>query len=192
VVDDMPGVTRDRNYYPVSWSGIDFTLVDTGGMLPDVHEKLPDAIHEQVTIAVKESLAVLFIVDAQTGITDLDLLIAKQIRRSTSDKVILVVNKAESRQTAFELDSFRALGLGEPLAVSALHGLGVADLLDKINQTITRSIDYISSSSDNDSAMRLAIIGRPNAGKSSLVNRLLRQNRMIVDSQPGTTRDSID
>ncbi len=188
----MPGVTRDRNYYSAAWCGIDFTLVDTGGMLPDVHEKLPEAIHEQVNIAVKESRAVLFIVDAQTGVTDLDLLIAKQIRRSTSDKVILVVNKSESRQTAFELDSFRSLGLGEPLAISALHGLGVADLLDKVAKIIVKSMENKSASSDDQSALKLAIIGRPNAGKSSLVNKLLKQNRMIVDSQPGTTRDSID
>ncbi len=192
VVDDMPGVTRDRNYYAANWAGLDFTLVDTGGMLPDVHDALPEAIHEQVRIAVKESRAVLFIVDAQTGVTDLDLLIAKQIRRVASEKVILVVNKSESRSTVFELDTFRALGLGEPMPISALHGMGVADLLDKVTLLITKSISEEPINTSADIALKLAIIGRPNAGKSSLVNKLLHKNRMIVDSKPGTTRDSID
>ncbi len=192
VVDDMPGVTRDRNYFAASWQGLDFMLVDTGGMLPDVHTGLPEAIHEQVRIAVKESAAILFIVDALTGMTDLDLLIAKQIRRTSSDKVILVVNKAESRSTSFDLDTFRALGLGEPSAISALHGIGIGDMLDKVAIVIERSQKDNKHDHKDAPALKLAIIGRPNAGKSSLTNRLLRQNRMIVDSTPGTTRDAID
>ena len=192
VVDDMPGVTRDRNYYAATWGDLDFTLVDTGGMLPDVHDGLPEAIHEQVQIAVKESCAVLFIVDVQTGVTDLDLLIAKQIRRVASDKVILVVNKTESLKTQFDLDMFRSLGLGAPHPISALHGQGVADLLDAVVRTAKKTIAKQPKLAGGEVALKLAIIGRPNAGKSSLVNKLLKQERMIVDSEPGTTRDSID
>jgi GTP-binding protein len=192
VVDDMPGVTRDRNYYAATWGDLDFMLVDTGGMLPDVHEGLPEAIHEQVKIAVKESAAVLFMVDVTTGVTDLDLLIAKQIRRVASDKVLLVVNKTESLKTQFELDIFRSLGLGAPNPISALHGQGVADLLDKVVRTAKKAIEKQPKLSGSKIDLKLAIIGRPNAGKSSLVNKLLKQERMIVDSEPGTTRDSID
>jgi len=188
----MPGVTRDRNYYSASWQGLDFTLVDTGGMLPDVHEGLPEAIHEQVNIAVKESRAIMFIVDAQTGITDLDLLIAKQIRRLAADKVILVVNKSESLQTVFDRDSFRALGLGDPFAISATHGLGIGDMLDRVSSVVKKSLDELPFKNTAAAELKLAIIGRPNAGKSSLVNKLLGKNRMIVDSTPGTTRDAID
>lgn len=188
----MPGVTRDRNYYSASWQGLDFTLVDTGGMLPDVHDGLPEAIHEQVRIAVKESRAIMFIVDAQSGVTDLDLLIAKQIRKASHEKVVLVVNKSESRQSAFELDSFRALGLGDPFPISALHGIGIGDMLDRISDIVKQSLDHSPINNTGAADLKLAIIGRPNAGKSSLVNKLLGKNRMIVDSTPGTTRDSID
>lgn len=192
VVDDMPGVTRDRNYHAASWEGFDFTLIDTGGMLPDVHDSLPEAIHDQVRIAIKEADVVLFLVDAQTGVTDLDLMIAKQIRRVASDKVLLVVNKAESKQVQFELDAFRALGIGNPYPISALHGNGVADLLDKVAELLQSESDLSKPKKAAEIALKLAIIGRPNAGKSSLVNRLLNKTRMIVDSEPGTTRDAID
>lgn len=193
VVDDFPGVTRDRNYCHANWNGLDFTLVDTGGLIPSSQEAIPEAIEEQVNIAVSESDVVLFLVDAHGGLTDYDLIIAKQIRKAAKRKLIPVVNKAESKKVAWEIEGYKALGLGEPMPVSALHGNGVADLLDKIVKIIRSSHEEILTV-DNipDVPLKIAIVGRPNAGKSSLVNKLLRQNRMIVDSTPGTTRDSID
>ena len=190
VVDDFAGVTRDRNYYSAQWCGVPFLIVDTGGLIPNVHEALPEAIHEQVNIAIKESDAVLFMVDAGTGPTDLDLLVAKQLRR-ISEKVILVVNKAESASVIYDLDSYRALGVGAPFPISALHGKGVADLLDSVLEIISRESEE-PVIEEVDSNLKLAIIGRPNAGKSSLVNKPLGRNRMIVDDKPGTTRDAID
>jgi len=189
VVDDFAGVTRDRNYYSAQWGGVPFLIVDTGGLIPNVHEALPEAIHNQVNIAIEESDVVLFMVDAGTGPTDLDLLVAKQLRR-ISDRVILVVNKAESSSAIFDLDSFRNLGIGTPYPISALHGKGVADLLDMVLEIISR--EPIEPVEESEPDLRLTIIGRPNAGKSSLVNKLLGQNRMIVDDKPGTTRDAID
>ena len=189
VVDDFAGVTRDRNYYSAQWSGVPFLIVDTGGLIPNVHEAMPEAIHDQVNIAIKESDVVLFMVDAGTGPTDLDLLVAKQLRR-ISERVILVVNKAESSSVIFDLDSFRSLGIGTPHPISALHGKGVADLLDLVLEIISREPTEPVEEAEPD--LKLTIIGRPNAGKSSLVNKLLGQNRMIVDDKPGTTRDAID
>ncbi len=192
VVDDFPGVTRDRNYYRASWNETDFTLVDTGGLIPTVHDSIPEAIHDQVDIAIRESMVVLFVVEAGTGITDLDLLIAKQLRRSFASKTLLVVNKAESAKIAYEIDSFRSLGLGKPFPVSALHGKGVGDLLEEALSLASKSFEKPSGVQECAQELKVAIVGRPNAGKSSIVNKFLKQNRMIVDSQPGTTRDSID
>ena len=190
VVDDIPGVTRDRNYFTASWNGHDFTLIDTGGLVPNLKEAIPEAIHEQVSVAIKESDIVLFIVDGKTGPTDLDLLIAKPLRKEAVGKVIMVANKTESKDSIYELDTFRSLGIGEPFAISALHGSGVADLLDMVDKMIQKSNP--AAQDENAAHLKLAIVGRPNAGKSSLVNKLLNQNRMIVDNVPGTTRDSID
>ncbi|MDG5813460.1 ribosome biogenesis GTPase Der [Chitinispirillales bacterium ANBcel5] len=190
VVDDFPGVTRDRNYYNASWNDKEFTLVDTGGLIPNLHESLPEAIHDQVDIALKESSVVIFLVEAGTGITDLDLLVAKQLRRTSAEKTILAVNKAESLNITYELDSFRSLGLGTPMAISALHGNGVADMLDKAADMLKVSSE--EADDFHDTELKLTIVGRPNAGKSSTVNKLLKENRMIVDSIPGTTRDAVD
>ena len=193
VVDDQAGVTRDRNYYTTDWNGETLILVDTGGMLPTDHRAIPDAIHEQVRIAINESAAVLFLVDATTGPTDTDLQIAQTIRKTSPGKVICVVNKTESDQIRYEIDAFRGLGLGEVYPVSALHGSGVADVLDKAVMLVqTARREEGTTSADARPQMRLAVVGRPNAGKSSLVNKLLRKNRMIVDSRPGTTRDAVD
>jgi GTP-binding protein len=193
VVDDFPGVTRDRNYCQANWNGLDFTLVDTGGLIPSSQEAIPEAIEEQVNIAISESDVVLFLVDADSGMTDYDLIIAKQIRKAAQKKIIAVVNKAESKKVAYEIEGYKALGLGKPMPVSAIHGIGVADLLDEIVEMIrTHRQEILRADEITDNRLKIAIVGRPNAGKSSLVNKLLRQNRMIVDSEPGTTRDSID
>jgi GTP-binding protein len=192
VVDDVAGVTRDRNYMRAAWNGIEFTLVDTGGLIPNLREAIPEAIREQVDIAVRESAAVLFVVELGTGVTDLDQLIAKRLRQAFSSKTILVVNKAESARAAYELPAYMQLGLGKPRAVSALHGTGVGDLLEDALEVAQRSAAEGGGTAIDAEGLRVAIVGRPNAGKSSLVNKLLRQNRMIVDSVPGTTRDAVD
>lgn len=194
VVDDMPGVTRDRNYYTTEWNGEVLTFVDTGGMLPTDHSAIPEAIHEQVRIAMAESAAIILLVDATTGVTDVDLQIAMLLRKKCPDKVLCVVNKCESEQRSFERDEFRALGLGTVYPVSATHGNGVADMLDRILEIAheQRGKGEKAGAAAEPPALRIAIIGRPNAGKSSLVNMLLHKKRMIVDDQPGTTRDAID
>jgi len=192
VVDDVAGVTRDRNYMKASWNDIEFTLVDTGGLIPNLHEAIPEAIHEQVDAAVAESAVILFVVEMGTGVTDLDQLIAQRLRRSFASKTILVVNKAESANAVYEVPAYMQLGLGKPYAVSALHGKGVADLLEDVLARAQESAENGGGTTIETEGLRVAIAGRPNAGKSSLVNKILRQNRMIVDSKPGTTRDAID
>ncbi|MBN1307324.1 MAG: ribosome biogenesis GTPase Der [Chitinispirillaceae bacterium] len=193
VVDDKPGVTRDRNYYTTEWNGETVMLVDTGGLLPADRRALPRAVSEQVRIALSESAAVLFLVDATTGPTDIDLQIARQIRRKASERVLCIVNKAESRRILDETGMFQSLGLGKAYPVSALHGSGVADVLDEAIAIIrAKRAGEATSSVQFDPLVRLAIVGRPNTGKSSLVNMLLRKKRMIVDDEPGTTRDAVD
>ena len=193
VVDDIAGVTRDRNYMKAVWSDVEFTLVDTGGLIPNLHEAIPEAIHDQVDIAIRESAVILFVVELGTGVTDFDLHIAKQLRRSFSSRTILVVNKAESAKAVYEVPSYMQLGLGKPYPISALHGKGVADLLEEtVNRVKEKTSDDQQGLSAETDGLKVAIVGRPNAGKSSMVNKLLKQNRMIVDSKPGTTRDAID
>ena len=191
VVDDFPGVTRDRNYIPAEWNDIHFSLVDTGGLIPNVHDSIPEAIHDQVRIAIDESVVVLFLVDAQTGPTDLDLLIARRLRKGALDKVLLVANKADSPKTLMEIDEYRKLGIGKPVPVSAIHGKGVADLLDMVVDRISKN-GYAVPRDVETAQLKIAVVGRPNAGKSSLINKLLGKNRMIIDDVPGTTRDAVD
>lgn len=192
VVDDVAGVTRDRNYMKAAWNDVEFTLVDTGGLIPNLHEAIPEAIHDQVDIAIRESAVVLFVVEMGTGVTDLDQIIARQLRRSFSDRTILVVNKAESARAVYEIPTYMQLGFGKPFPVSALHGKGVGDLLEETLERARENSATGQGVTVETEGLRVAIVGRPNAGKSSLVNKLLKQNRMIVDSKPGTTRDAVD
>jgi GTP-binding protein len=190
VVDDVSGVTRDRNYMNASWNGIDFSLVDTGGLLPQSRENIATLIRDQVAIALEESTVVIFLTDAATGPTDLDAMVAKQLRKKWSDKIILAVNKAEKPSSLLQSGEYMALGCGEPFPISALHGKGVADLLDTICERL-KAAPLVKSKPIIDE-LRIAVIGRPNSGKSSFVNCLLKQDRMIVDSVAGTTRDAVD
>ncbi len=193
VVDDMPGVTLDRNYALTEWNGEKISVVDTGGLIPADKSSLIVAVKEQVRIAIAESAVIIFIVDATTGPVDIDLQIAGMLRRKYFGKVICAANKAESESARRETEKFRALGFGTVYEISSLHGSGIAELLDKVVEMI-RS-DKSSHAEINPGAepvMRLAIVGRPNSGKSSLVNMLLHKKRMVVDEKPGTTRDSID
>jgi GTPase len=195
VVDDQPGVTRDRNYRATVWNGCAFSLVDTGGLLPSSKDAMARDIASQVAIACEESNVVLFTVDAKNGVTDFDADAARLLRKQAKGNVVLVINKCESRLAQYELGAFMALGLGEGFAVSALHGYGVGDMLDKVCAMLKhagRKRPASSAYPDERDVLKIAVVGRPNAGKSSIVNRLLGNNRMIVRPEAGTTRDSID
>jgi GTP-binding protein len=194
IVHDLPGVTRDRNYGEAEWNGKKFFLIDTGGYVPDSKDKFEAAIREQVKISIDEADIILFVVDAKSGLSPLDLEIAKLLRREANKKsnahkkVILVLNKVDSKADETAKPDFFKLGLGEPLEVSALVGRKSGDLLDLITSNILEE----QEDEGDKSLIKFAIIGRPNVGKSSLANALTQSNRTIVTDIPGTTRDSID
>ncbi|MGZ4141010.1 MAG: ribosome biogenesis GTPase Der [Actinomycetota bacterium] len=180
-----PGVTRDRQTYEVEWGGVRFAIVDTGGWEP--HAKgLAAKVLAQAERAAREAQLILFVVDGQTGITNDDLAVARGLRRSKVP-VLVVANKTDSRAQERELESLRRLGLGEPIPVSALHGRGSGDLLDIVIEHM-RSREGKAERADT----AVAIVGRPNVGKSSLFNRLADDERSIVHDVPGTTRDTVD
>jgi len=184
VTHDRPGITRDRNAVRAEWAGRSFVLVDTGGFLPASSAGRDADVRRQAEAAIGLADAVLFLVDAHTGVTDLDQAIATQLRR-THGKALLVVNKVDKPGDAIVHD-FHSLGLGEPLAVAAEGGLGIGDLLDAV-------LALLPAEQEREApAPRVAIIGRPNVGKSSLVNALLGEERVLVEPEPGTTVDAID
>ena len=187
VVDDQPGVTRDRIYVNTEWAGKSFVLVDTGGYVPDSEDIFEKAIREQAHIAIQQAQVILFIVDAQTGITPLDKGLA-DILRSSNKKILLLVNKIDAASHESELAQFYALGLGEPLSVSALMGRNIGDMLDMVTEHLPENSEFPEETEN----LRIAIVGRPNVGKSSLVNAFLGTDRTIVTDIPGTTRDAID
>lgn len=186
VVDDEPGVTRDRNYRETDWSGRRFVVVDTGGMLPGEEEAMAAMVRAQAEAAIGEADAVVLVVDRTTGPTVVDADIAALLRRSPKP-VLLAANKVDAGEHEADAPEFYALGLGEPLPVSALHGRGVGDLLDRLVAIIPAS-----AAAPEETGVRVAVVGRPNVGKSSLVNRLVGQDVVIVHGTPGTTRDAID
>ncbi|HUI91445.1 MAG TPA: ribosome biogenesis GTPase Der [Chitinivibrionales bacterium] len=195
VVDDVPGVTRDRNYRGTAWNGCAFSLVDTGGLIPASKDGMAQDIAKQVAVACEESDVILFLVDVRGGVCADDLAVARGLRKQAGDRVVLVINKCESRQTQYDTGAFVSLGLGEGHAVSALQGYGVGDLLDRVTAMLKAGGKKRSPSRalrDDRDFVKVAVVGRPNAGKSSLVNKLLGRQRMIVRPDPGTTRDSID
>jgi len=184
VTHDRPGITRDRNAVRAEWAGRAFVLVDTGGFLPASSAGRDADVRRQAEAAIGLADAVLFLVDAHTGVTDLDHAIATQLRR-TERKALLVVNKVDVPGDAIVHD-FHRLGLGEPHAVAAEGGLGIGDLLDAVLAILPAETEREAPAS------RVAIIGRPNVGKSSLVNALLGEERVLVEPTPGTTMDAID
>ncbi len=189
IVDPKSGVTRDRHYGSAEWNGKKFTIIDTGGYVPDSDDVFETAIREQVQIAIEEADVVVFVVDAVTGITPIDVEIAKILRRSKK-KVILAVNKIDNEKLEPHLLQFYELGLGEPFAISALHGRKVGDFLDEVVRDFPEKTEELIE--ENKNQIKIAIVGQPNVGKSSFVNAILGENRVIVSDIPGTTRDSID
>ncbi len=187
ITDDSPGITRDRHYGHVAWNGRHFTLIDTGGYLPESSEMFDAAIKEQVEMAMDEADLLLFLQDAQTGITETDEQIAQMLRRGQHNLMVLV-NKVDKMEQEVEVSEFYALGLGDPYPVSAMIGRNSGDVLDAITDRLRK----VAVPDKDFEGIKLAIIGRENVGKSSLVNTLLDQNRSIVTNVPGTTRDAVD
>jgi len=188
LVEDLPGTTRDRNYGDLEWRGRRLRVVDTAGLLGDEPEELGPLVREAVERAITEADAVLFIVDGVDGPTEPDHEIAKLLRRA-AQPVLVVANKSDVGRASDRLDEFYRFGFGKPHPVSAIHGNGVADLLDDVLEVVG---GVPVEEEEPSSKIRVAIVGRPNVGKSSLVNAILGEQRTIVSSIPGTTRDSID
>ena len=186
IVSDTDGTTRDRQYGKCDWAGREFSVVDTGGWVVNSDDIFEDAIRRQVLVATEEADLVLFLVDVNTGVTDLDEDVA-QILRRTKVPVVLVVNKADNNEQIYEAPVFYSLGLGDPFPISASTGSGTGDLLDAVIEQLK------PGDNDNveDGIPRFAVVGRPNAGKSSIINAFIGEDRNIVTEIAGTTRDSI-
>lgn len=186
IVSDTAGTTRDRQYGKCQWNGREFSVVDTGGWVVKSDDVFEEAIRDQVMIATEEADLVLFLVDNETGVTDLDLDVAKILRRSKLP-VILVANKVDSSGDAYSTAEFYKLGLGEPQAISAATGSGTGDLLDLIIEKLRNTPEE----QVEEEIPRFAVVGRPNVGKSSIINAFMGEDRNIVTEIAGTTRDSI-
>lgn len=193
IVEDQPGTTRDRIYGETEWCGRILTVVDTAGLLPgDDDAELPLAemtrrMREQVQIAIEEADAIIFLVDAKHGLTATDEEVAELLRK-TNKPVVLGANKAETEERRLNAVEFYQLGLGEPIPLTAFHGTGTGDLLD----AVCAALPQVETEEEEEETLKIAIVGRPNVGKSSLLNKLIGTERTIVSAIPGTTRDTID
>ena len=187
IIEDVPGTTRDRNYADVEWSGREFTLVDTGGLEPDPGGDIARLVKDQAEQAIEESDLVLFVLDTVDGLTATDLEIADVLRR-TEKPIIVVGSKADNEERRLASVQFYEVGLGDVVAVSAYHGTGTGDLLDMVLERLPTAPKV----GDAPKVLRIAIVGRPNVGKSSLLNAIVGEERAIVHPTPGTTRDAID
>ncbi|PID27424.1 MAG: ribosome biogenesis GTPase Der [Candidatus Cloacimonadota bacterium] len=192
IVSDQSGVTRDRIYRNVDWNSRRFTLVDTGGMVPDSGDYFEERIRDQAQIAVDEADSIIFLMDVKTGITTIDHDIAKFLKRSNK-KITLVINKVDDERWENDSYEFYSLGLGDPIPISAMNGRNIGNMLDIVTEDF-KTFDYNDEveEEEDDGKLKIAVLGRPNAGKSSLVNAFLNQDKMIVSDIPGTTRDSVD
>ena len=187
IVDDLPGVTRDRIYFDVEWQNKAFTVIDTGGIIPGDDDDIMVSIFDQAKLACEEADKIIFLVDGQDGINPVDYDIANILRQS-GKPVFVAVNKCDNKNSLMMISDFYALALGDPIGISALHGSGgVGDLLEVVTDDFE-----ILEDDEKDNHIKIAIVGRPNAGKSSIVNSLLNAQRVIVSDVSGTTRDSID
>ena len=188
IVKDTPGVTRDRIYADVNWLNHYFTLIDTGGIEPDTSDKMLKFMREQAEIAIETADVIIFLVDVRQGLVDADYKVADMLRRSRKP-IVLVVNKVDSFEKFMpDVYEFYNLGLGDPKPISASSKLGLGDMLDEV----AGYFDDSSKEEVEDERPRVAIIGKPNAGKSSIINKLLGEERVIVSDIAGTTRDAID
>ncbi len=189
IVEDTPGVTRDRLYATGEWLDTEFMMVDTGGIEIMNNDEIAVSIKQQAQIAVAEADVILFVCDARTGITDDDAEVAKLLRKSKKP-IVLAVNKADSPKQEMAVFEFYNLGIGEPIPISAANHIGLGDLLDAIVEKFPQS--SLASDSDDEDEIKVALIGRPNVGKSSIFNTLVGEERSIVSDVAGTTRDAID
>lgn len=188
IVEDTPGVTRDRIYADAEWRGRKFSLVDTGGIEPASEEVIPAQMRRQAEMAVELASVIVFMVDAKEGMTAADCEIASMLMRS-GKPLVLCVNKVDNiGEPPPEIYEFYALGIGDPVTVSATHGLGIGDLLDAIFENLPGETEEES----DEEVIKVAVVGKPNAGKSSLINKILREDRVIVSDIAGTTRDAVD
>jgi GTPase len=187
ITEDLPGTTRDRNMADVTWGDSTFTLVDTGGLELDPKDTITRGVKNQVETAIAEADVIVIVVDAITGVTPVDMEIA-EILRKTSKPIILAVNKADNTKRETEALEFYELGIGDPMPISAHHGRGVAELMDKI----VSLLPVMPPETVKAESINVAIVGRPNVGKSMLLNALVGEERAIVDDTPGTTRDAVD
>ena len=187
IVDDTAGTTRDRQYGKVDWDGQEFSIVDTGGWVVNSEDIFEEEINKQVHIAIEEADVILFVVDASTGVTDLDDMVAAILRRSKKP-VIVVPNKEDKGDGRFNISEFYSLGLGDPIGVSSANGSGTGELLDEIVKDMPEPTE---EDKPEENIAKFAIVGRPNAGKSSLINAFIGEERHIVTDIAGTTRDSI-
>lgn len=188
IVEDIPGVTRDRIYYDAEWLNQEFTMIDTGGIeFVDSENHIFTSMRYQAELAIREADVILYVGDGKAGVQPQDEDIAR-ILRSSGKPVILVVNKIDSVELSMNIYEFYSLGLGDPIGISAVNLMNLGDLLDEVLKHI-KNVPY---EEDDEETIHIALVGRPNVGKSSMTNALLGQNRVIVSNMPGTTRDSID
>ncbi|GAF90518.1 unnamed protein product, partial [marine sediment metagenome] len=187
IIEDLPGTTRDRVYADISWGDHELTLIDTGGLEPRPESSLRQKVQYQAEAAIEEAEVIIFMVDVLDGVTVPDSEVAEALRRSQKP-LLLAVNKADNDQRRHQAFQFHELGIGEPIAISAHHGTGVADLMDEV----TARLPLPTPPEEEPGMLKIAIVGRPNVGKSMLLNAILGQERAIVSETPGTTRDAID
>lgn len=185
IVNEEAGTTRDRQYGKVDWNGQEFSIIDTGGWVVNSDDIFEEEIRKQVKIAIEEADVILFVVDVMSGVTDLDDQVA-QILRQNKKPVILVSNKVDNTETQYYSAEFYRLGLGDPINISSISGAGTGDLLDLILEKLPKKVEE----DDVIELPHIAVVGRPNAGKSSIINAFIGEDRYIVTDIAGTTRDS--
>ena len=187
IVDDLPGVTRDRIYFDVEWQNKAFTVIDTGGIIPGDEDDIMVSIFDQAKLACEEADKIIFLVDGKDGVNPVDYDIANILRQS-GKPIFLAVNKCDNPESLMMTSDFYALAVGDPVGISALHGSGgVGDLLELVTEDFE-----VLEEDEEDNRIKIAIVGRPNAGKSSIVNAILNTDRVIVSDVSGTTRYSFD
>jgi len=186
IVDDMPGVTRDRNYGKSIWNGVEFSVIDTGGYVSGSDDMFEEEIRRQANLAIQEADVIVFIVDVESGLTELDISVYDLLRRNDKP-VITVVNKVDNHQRGLDANEFYSLGVEKIFTVSSINGLGTGDLLDEIVELLPNIVEE----EVDEKIPRIAVVGRPNVGKSSIINTLVGEDRHIVTEVAGTTRDAV-